>query len=57
MPVVGGLILQKTAGNWNALIHLMILADVLAALSWLYLNPEACIASGRRAAAAPRPQD
>jgi nitrate/nitrite transporter NarK len=40
MPVVGGLILQKTAGNWNALIHLMILSDVLAALSWLYLNPE-----------------
>jgi ACS family glucarate transporter-like MFS transporter len=39
MPVVGGLILQRTAGNWNALIHLMILADVLAALSWLYLNP------------------
>jgi MFS transporter, ACS family, glucarate transporter len=40
MPVVGGLILQKTAGNWTLLIRLMILADVLAALSWLYLNPE-----------------
>jgi MFS transporter, ACS family, glucarate transporter len=40
MPVVGGMILQKTAGNWTPLIHLMILADVLAALSWLYLNPE-----------------
>ena len=26
MPVVGGLILQKTAGNWTALIHLMILS-------------------------------
>ncbi len=40
MPVVGGLILQKTAGNWTALIHLMILSDVIAGLSWLYLNPE-----------------
>ncbi len=40
MPVVGGLILQKTAGNWAALIHLMIASDVIAALCWLYLNPE-----------------
>ena len=40
MPVVGGMILQKTAGNWTPLIHLMILADVIAALTWLYLNPE-----------------
>jgi MFS family permease len=40
MPVVGGLILQKTAGNWAALIHLMIASDIIAALCWLYLNPE-----------------
>jgi ACS family glucarate transporter-like MFS transporter len=40
MPVVGGVILQKTGGNWKPLIYLMILADVLAALSWLYLDPE-----------------
>ena len=40
MPVVGGFILQKTAGNWEALIHLMIISDVIAALCWLYLNPE-----------------
>jgi MFS transporter, ACS family, glucarate transporter len=40
MPVVGGLILQKTAGNWNTLIHLMIASDVIAAFCWLYLNPE-----------------
>ena len=51
MPVVGGLILQRTAGNWNALIHLMILADVLAALSWLYLNPEGTHRQRERAAA------
>jgi ACS family glucarate transporter-like MFS transporter len=40
MPVVGGEILQKTGGNWVPLIYLMILADVLAGLSWLYLDPE-----------------
>jgi nitrate/nitrite transporter NarK len=40
MPVVGGEILQKTGGNWAPLIYLMILADVLAGLSWLYLDPE-----------------
>jgi nitrate/nitrite transporter NarK len=40
MPVVGGLILQKTAGNWASLIRLMIASDVIAALCWLYLNPE-----------------
>jgi sugar phosphate permease len=40
MPVVGGFILQKTAGNWTPLIQLMIGADVIAALCWLYLNPE-----------------
>ncbi len=40
MPVVGGFILQKTAGNWTALIHLMIGSDVIAGLCWLYLNPE-----------------
>jgi len=40
MPVVGGQILQKEAGNWAGLIHLMIASDVIAALCWLYLNPE-----------------
>jgi MFS transporter, ACS family, glucarate transporter len=40
MPVVGGMILQRTANNWPALIHLMIISDVIAALCWLYLNPE-----------------
>jgi len=39
-PVVGGLILQKTAGNWTPLIYLMIGAAVIAALCWLYLDPE-----------------
>src|SRR5271155_5884636 len=40
MPVVGGVILEKTHGNWTPLIYLMILAEVIAAVCWLYLNPE-----------------
>jgi nitrate/nitrite transporter NarK len=40
MPVVGGLILKKTPGDWTALLHLMIGSDVMAAACWLYLNPE-----------------
>ena len=41
MPVVGGLILQKTAGNWAALIHLMIASDVIAALVLALPQPRA----------------
>jgi predicted MFS family arabinose efflux permease len=39
-PVVGGLILQRTGGNWNPLIHLMVGAATTSALCWLYLDPE-----------------
>jgi ACS family glucarate transporter-like MFS transporter len=39
-PVVGGLILQRTKGDWNILIYLMIGAATISALCWLYLNPE-----------------
>lgn len=39
-PVVGGIILQRTGGNWNPLIYLMIGAAVVSAACWLYLNPE-----------------
>ena len=42
-PVIGGLILQRTAGNWNLLIYLMIGAAAISALCWLYLNPERTI--------------
>jgi ACS family glucarate transporter-like MFS transporter len=38
-PVIGGFILQKTGGNWNPLIYLMVGASVISALSWLYLDP------------------
>jgi ACS family glucarate transporter-like MFS transporter len=39
-PVVGGLILQHTGGNWNPLIYLMIGAATISASCWLLLNPE-----------------
>jgi ACS family glucarate transporter-like MFS transporter len=39
-PVVGGVILQRTGGDWTPLIYLMIGAAVVSALCWLYLDPE-----------------
>ena len=39
-PAVGGLILQKTGGNWNPLIYLMAGAAALAASCWILLNPD-----------------
>ena len=39
-PAVGGLILQKTAGNWNPLIYLMAGAAALAACCWLLIDPD-----------------
>jgi MFS family permease len=39
-PVVGGLVLQRTGGNWNLLIYLMIAAATISAACWLSLNPE-----------------
>jgi ACS family glucarate transporter-like MFS transporter len=38
-PVLGGLILQRTGGDWNPLIYLMIGAAMISALSWIYLDP------------------
>jgi MFS transporter, ACS family, glucarate transporter len=39
-PVVGGIILQQSAGNWNLLIHTMVGAAIVSSLCWLYLDPE-----------------
>ena len=39
-PVIGGIILERTGGNWNPLIYLMIGAATVSAVCWLYLNPE-----------------
>jgi ACS family glucarate transporter-like MFS transporter len=39
-PVVGGVILQRSGGDWNVLIDTMAGAATVSALCWLYLNPE-----------------
>jgi ACS family glucarate transporter-like MFS transporter len=39
-PVAGGVILERTGGNWNVLIYTMAAAAVVSAVCWLYLNPE-----------------
>ena len=40
-PVVGGLILQKTAGDWNILIYTMVGAATVSAVCWIFLHPGA----------------
>jgi nitrate/nitrite transporter NarK len=39
-PVAGGVILERTGGDWNILIYTMAAAAVVSAVCWLYLNPE-----------------
>jgi MFS family permease len=39
-PLVGGLILQRTGGNWNVLIDTMAAAAVVSAACWLFLGPD-----------------
>jgi ACS family glucarate transporter-like MFS transporter len=39
-PVVGGVILERTGGNWNILIYTMAVAATVSALCWLFLDPE-----------------
>ncbi len=40
-PVVGGVILQRTGGDWNVLIYMMASAAAVSAACWLYLDPGA----------------
>jgi ACS family glucarate transporter-like MFS transporter len=40
-PVVGGLILQRHAGDWNALLYVMSGAACISALCWFFLDPDA----------------
>ena len=40
-PVIGGIILAHTGGNWNLVIEVMAGLAVISALCWLYLDPEA----------------
>jgi predicted MFS family arabinose efflux permease len=44
-PVAGGMILERTDGDWNLLIYTMAGAAVVSAICWLYLKPES---AGRR---------
>jgi MFS family permease len=39
-PVVGGLILARSAGDWNLLLYLMVGASLVAAGCWMFLDPE-----------------
>ena len=39
-PTLSGLILQKTGGDWNPLIYLMVGSACVSASCWLFLNPE-----------------
>jgi predicted MFS family arabinose efflux permease len=39
-PVAGGVILERTGGNWNVLIYTMAAAAAVSAACWLYLDPE-----------------
>jgi hypothetical protein len=39
-PVVGGVILEKSGGNWNLLIDTMAGAATVSATCWLVLDPE-----------------
>jgi len=38
-PVVGGVILARTGGNWNILIYTMAAAATISAVCWLTLDP------------------
>jgi ACS family glucarate transporter-like MFS transporter len=40
-PVVSGVILQRTGGNWNLLMETMVAAATVSAICWLFLDPAA----------------
>ncbi|HEV2323638.1 MAG TPA: MFS transporter [Terracidiphilus sp.] len=40
-PVTGGIILERTGGNWNFLLDTMVAAAAASAACWLYISPEA----------------
>jgi MFS transporter, ACS family, glucarate transporter len=50
-PLVGGVLLEKTGGNWNLLIDTMAVAASISAACWLKLDP--ALARRQREAAAP----
>jgi MFS transporter, ACS family, glucarate transporter len=49
-PVGGGLILSRSAGDWNSLIYLMVAASLVAATCWMFLdrgNPATAVGTAR----------
>jgi MFS family permease len=52
-PVVGGVILEKSGGNWNILIDTMAAAATVSAACWLTLDPESARKQRERAMATP----
>jgi predicted MFS family arabinose efflux permease len=40
-PVIGGIILAHTSGNWNLVLEVMAVLSAISALCWFYLDPEA----------------
>ena len=40
-PFIGGVILARTHGNWNLVLEVMAVLAFIAALCWLYLDPDA----------------
>jgi MFS family permease len=39
-PVVGGIVLQRTQGDWNSLLYIMVASAFVSAACWLFLKPE-----------------
>ena len=39
-PVTGGIILERTGGDWNLLLYTMVAAAAVSAACWLFLSPE-----------------
>ena len=52
-PVVGGVILEKSGGNWNLLIDTMAAAATVSAACWLVLDPESAKKQREPAVATP----
>ena len=46
-PVVGGMILERSHGDWTILIETMVGAATVSAFCWLYLNPASVKWRGR----------
>ncbi|MDB5456306.1 MAG: sauU [Caulobacter sp.] len=48
-PVIGGIVLERSNGDWNLLLYIMAGSATISAVSWLYLDP---VKAARRSAPA-----